>query len=171
MAIESLTYAQIAERLGINAEAARGLVRRHSLPRSTANDGKTLIQVDLSEIAHKKSARKPPEHHPDAGRTAHEEAWARIAALEAELGATKAELAVANDCVGGFRADYERERDRADRLTTLHDTLVSELSGLRTLMIEIRVDTGRIPAERHPDAAEPPRRSRIGRAWGWFLRN
>jgi hypothetical protein len=40
MATESLTYAQIAERLGINAEAARGLVRRHHLPRSTANDGK-----------------------------------------------------------------------------------------------------------------------------------
>jgi DNA-binding CsgD family transcriptional regulator len=35
MATESLTYAQIAERLGINAEAARGLVRRYHLPRST----------------------------------------------------------------------------------------------------------------------------------------
>jgi hypothetical protein len=55
MATESLTYAQIAERLGINAEAARGLVRRHHLPRSTGNDGRTVILVDLAEIA---SARK-----------------------------------------------------------------------------------------------------------------
>jgi hypothetical protein len=132
MATESLTYVQIAERLGINAEAARGLVRRHRLPRSTANDGKTVILVDLSEITHKKSARKPGGVQEDSGRTRLEELWARIGALEAEL-------AIANERAGGFRADYERERDRGDRLTAMHDTLVGEIGGLRKA-IEVQAD-------------------------------
>jgi hypothetical protein len=34
MPIEQLTYAQIAERLGVTPEAVRALIRRHRLPRS-----------------------------------------------------------------------------------------------------------------------------------------
>ncbi len=45
--IEQLTYAQIAERLGVSPEAARAIVKRNRLPRSRANDGKTLVAVDL----------------------------------------------------------------------------------------------------------------------------
>ena len=70
MATESLTYAQIAERLGINVEAARGLVRRRHLPRSTGNDGRTVILVDLAEIA---SARKRGGVQEDSGRPRLEE--------------------------------------------------------------------------------------------------
>jgi hypothetical protein len=73
MATESLTYAQIAERLGISAEAARGLVRRRHLPRSTGNDGRTMILVDMNEIAHRKSARKPGGVQEDSGRPRLEE--------------------------------------------------------------------------------------------------
>jgi hypothetical protein len=166
MAIESLTYAQIAERLGINAEAARGLVRRHHLPRSTANDGKTVILVDLTEIVHRKSARKPGGVQEDSGRTRLEELLTRIAALEAEL-------AIANERAGGFRADYERERDRGDRerdrgdrLMALYDALVAELGGLRKAM-EVQMDATRNPGGDHPDVAEPPRHWAI-RAWRWM---
>jgi hypothetical protein len=165
MAVESLSYAQIAERLGINPEAARGLVRRHNLPRSTANDGKTVILVDLTEIMHRKSARKPAGVQEDSGRMRLEELLARIAALEAEL-------AIANERAGGFRADYERERDRGDRerdrgdrLMAMHDTLVAELGGLRKAM-EVQADAARNPAGGHPEIAEPPRHWAI-RAWRW----
>jgi hypothetical protein len=109
MAVEQLTYIQIAEHLGINAEAARGLVRRHRLPRSTANDGKTLIAIDFSEIQHRKaSPRKPAGVQAESGSNAQRPNWAliRIAALESEL-------AAANERAGGFRAAFERERDRA----------------------------------------------------------
>jgi DNA-directed RNA polymerase specialized sigma24 family protein len=40
MPVEQLTYAQIAERLGVTSEAARAIVKRHRLPRSRSNDGK-----------------------------------------------------------------------------------------------------------------------------------
>jgi hypothetical protein len=48
MGIEQVTYADLAERLNITAEAARSLVRRKQLPRQKANDGKTLVAVDFS---------------------------------------------------------------------------------------------------------------------------
>jgi hypothetical protein len=35
---ESLTYAQLGERLGVSAQAARALARRLRLPRQKAND-------------------------------------------------------------------------------------------------------------------------------------
>ena len=53
MAVEALTYADLGQRLGCSPEAARSLVKRLRLPRQRANDGKTLVTVDLSEIEHK----------------------------------------------------------------------------------------------------------------------
>jgi hypothetical protein len=53
MPIEHLTYVRIAERLSVSPEAARAVVKRNRLPRSRANDGKTLVAIDLEEIRHK----------------------------------------------------------------------------------------------------------------------
>src|SRR5271166_2109585 len=50
MAIETLSYRQIGERLGCSRDAARELVKRLRLPRHMANDGKALVCIDLSEI-------------------------------------------------------------------------------------------------------------------------
>jgi hypothetical protein len=95
-----------------------------------------------------------------------EELLTRIAALEAEL-------ATANERAGGFRADYERERDRGDRerdrgdrLMAMHDALVVELVGLRKAM-EIQADATRNPSGDRPDVTEPPRHWAI-RTWRWM---
>ena len=56
MPTEQLTYAQIAQRLSVSAEAARALVKRHRLPRSRRNDGKTLAAIDLKEIRRARQA-------------------------------------------------------------------------------------------------------------------
>ena len=105
MAVELLTYTDLAERLKVSTEAARALVKRHRLPRSRANDGKTLVSVDLSEIEHKPlPTRSPPGH-----RTITTPLMARIAALQAELEEANARAVTA-------RSDYERERDRAEHL-------------------------------------------------------
>jgi hypothetical protein len=87
MATETLSYSQLGDRFNW-PEAARVLVRRLRLPRQKANDGKVLLSVHRSDASLK----------------------ARIEELEAQL--TNAETSAAS-----HRADFERERERCDRLT------------------------------------------------------
>ena len=103
MPIETLTYAALGERLNISAQAARSLAKRLHLPRSLSDHGKALVTVDLAEIRHapRPAGRRRPDNAIRLG--------ARIASLEANI--AQLELAAA-----GHRADFERERERADRL-------------------------------------------------------
>jgi hypothetical protein len=100
MATESLTYGQLGERLSVSAQAARALARRLRLPRQKANDGKTLVTIDLAEIAHKPkpaAVRSSPDDH------------AAVAVLTAKVEALQAELAKAE-------ANFVAERGRCDAL-------------------------------------------------------
>jgi hypothetical protein len=126
MPIEQLTYAQIAERLGVSSEAARAIAKRHRLPRSRANDGKTLVAVDLEEVRHTPlSARSPRGDQPVTNA---------VADLRAKIASLESDLVIERERSAGHRADYERERDRADRMVTTQDRLISELENLRTLL-------------------------------------
>jgi hypothetical protein len=116
MGIEQLTYLGIAERLNISAEAARALARRMHLPRQKANDGKTLVAVDFAEIQHKPS--------PMVRRTDWDALRARLAELEALV--TKAEAIAARQ-----RADYERERERGERLAAEIVHMFAELTAAK----------------------------------------
>jgi hypothetical protein len=141
--IEQLTYAQIAERLGVSSEAARAIVKRHRLPRSRSNDGnKILVTIDLTDIQHTPLARSPRGHEQKVDPVV--PLQARIAELEAELEKSssghrarvaelEAELARAEQYSRDNRADYERERQRADRIVAAHDRLVDDLQVMRTL--------------------------------------
>jgi hypothetical protein len=100
MSIELLTYADLGARLNVSPEAARALVKRLQLPRSLSNDGKALVRVDLDQIRH-----TPRPHRPGNGLLQQ-----TIETLEGEI-ARLEERAVTQ------RADFERERDRADHLT------------------------------------------------------
>ena len=125
--IEQLTYAQIAERLGITAEAARALVKRHRLPRARSNDGnKVLVAIDLTEIQHKPLPARSPR-----GQSTEDV----VATLTARIAELEAELAQSEERSRGHRADYEHERDRADHLVTAHDRLVAELETMRSLQL------------------------------------
>jgi hypothetical protein len=74
------------------------------LPRTRSNNGKTLVAVDLAEIRHTMPGRSPAGHQPKA------------TALKAKIKALQAELAKLDAVASGHRADFERERDRADWL-------------------------------------------------------
>ena len=102
MPLETLTYAALGARLTISAKAARSLVRRLRLPRSLSDDGKALVSVDLAEIRH---TPRPPGHR-EAGNVG----------LAAKIVALQAEIARLEATATGHRADFERERERADRL-------------------------------------------------------
>ena len=99
MSAETLTYAALGARLKISAKAARSLAQRLRLPRSLSDDGKALVWVDLSEIRH--TPRPPVGRQPD-----------NIALFES----LKAEIARLETTAADQRADFERERERADRL-------------------------------------------------------
>jgi len=103
MPVETLTYAALGARLTISAGAARSLATRLRLPRSVADDGRTLVTVDLADIRH----TRRPRGRGEAGNVA--PLAARIVELQAEIARLEATAA-------GHRADFERERERADRL-------------------------------------------------------
>jgi hypothetical protein len=102
MSVHILTYADLAAHLKISSEAARALAKRLRLPRSRSQDGKALVSVDLAEIRH--TPRSPRDHQALTGPLK-----ARIETLQAEIARLEATAA-------GHRADFERERERADRL-------------------------------------------------------
>jgi hypothetical protein len=126
MPIEHLTYAQIAERLSVSTEAARAIVKRHRVPRSRSNDGKTLAAIDLQEIRHKPLPARPVRSHRSVSDV--------VAALKARIAKLEAELVVEQQRSVGHRADYERERERAERMVTIQDGLIGELENLRSLL-------------------------------------
>jgi hypothetical protein len=105
MAVTQLTYAALAECLKTSPEGARALAKRLRLPRTRSNDGKTLVAVDLAEIRHTAMPGRSP-----AGEQSN------AAALKAKIKELQAKLAELDIVASGHRADFERERDRADRL-------------------------------------------------------
>src|SRR5262249_10274624 len=103
MSVEMLTYAALGARLKISPEAARALAKRLRLPRLLSPDGKALMSVDLAEIRH--TPRRPGTHQ--AGN---------IALLKIKIETLQAEIARLEVRAASHRADFERERERADRL-------------------------------------------------------
>ena len=99
MSVETLTYAALGARLKISAEAARSLAKRLQLPRSLSDDGKALVCVDLAEIRH---TPRPPVGRQAGNIDLFESLKAAIAQLEARA--------------VDHSADFERERERADRI-------------------------------------------------------
>ena len=103
MPIETLTYAALGTRLKISPEAARSLARRLRLPCSRSDDRKALVSIDLAEIRH---TPRPPN-----SRRA-----SNIAPLTVKTDALQAEIAQLQETAAGHRADFERERERAEGL-------------------------------------------------------
>src|SRR5438874_10929136 len=103
MSVEILTYGALGARLNISPVAARSLARRLRLPRSLSDDGKALVSVDLAEIHH---TPQPPGRRQTGN----------VALLTAQVEALRADNLQLEAMSAGHRADFERERERADRL-------------------------------------------------------
>ncbi|MCK1679485.1 hypothetical protein IVA87_08420 [Bradyrhizobium sp. 147] len=108
MCVALLTYADLSARLDISREAARSLARRRRLPRSRSEDGKALVRVDFAELRYTPRPRRIRRADPiDAS-------LAKIEAIKIQ--AFKAEVARLEAVATAYRAVFERERERADRL-------------------------------------------------------
>jgi hypothetical protein len=102
MSVDMLTYAALGARLNISPKAARSLSRRLRLPRSLSDDGKALVGVDLAEIRHTPRPRRARADN--------------SALLASKIEAWKTEIARLETTAADHSADFERERERADRL-------------------------------------------------------
>ena len=159
MPVEQLTYAQIAKRLGVSSEPVRARAKRMRLPRSRANDGKTLVAVDLAEIQHKPlpSGRSPRGDQPVTDI---------VAALKAKIEILEAELAKTEERSAGHRADFERERARVDQLMSELLTATADLMAARTVTARLE---GEIAVLRDPPkpADHQPVTPRTWRDMSW----
>jgi DNA repair exonuclease SbcCD ATPase subunit len=125
MSVEILTYGALGARLNISQEAARSLAKRLRLPRSLSDDGKALVSVDLAEIHH---TPQPPGRRRAAS----------AAQLATKVAALRAEVARLEASAAGHRADFERERERAERLMgeLLHATAETTAAREATARLE-----------------------------------
>lgn len=99
MTTQTVTYAELAARLGITEDSAKRLVRRRKWPRKTGNDGKMRIDVpvDRLDVAPDSPGDTPPV---SPGVSPGDDPAVTIARLEAEI--------------SGLKALVEAERARAD---------------------------------------------------------
>src|SRR5271170_3645649 len=104
MSDETFTYAAITDRLGFSS-AFRAFVNGLWLPRQRRHNGNALVAVDLAERPAVTARSAEGDQSVVATLTA------RIETLEAEFAKVEAAAAV-------HRADFERERERCERLMT-----------------------------------------------------
>ena len=156
MCVENLTYGALGARLNISAAAARSLARRLGLPRSRAEDGKALVSVSLPTIRH--------TPHPPGRRQAGEIAAlsAEIAALSAEIAALRADNAQLEAMCAGHRADFERERERADRLMAELLDAKSDVTTAREMLARLEGEIAFLRARARTDGSIDKTERRLG---------
>ena len=157
MSVASLSYAELGARLNISREAARALTKRRRLPRSRSDDGKTLVSVDVSELRYKPRPRIGRQGGRQADHIAASITEIEIAEIEAlktaalktaalEIEACKAEIARLEAATAGYRADFERERERADRLAAELQQAAAETTAVNERAARLAIETLEIEA-------------------------
>ena len=135
MAETWLTYAEIAERLGITSEAARHLARRRMWRKQTANNGRTRVLVPDDPDIEPRS--RTPVERPADTRSSTGEADA-LRELVTELRAT-AERDRAAWAADRDRLEAAVERERADRIEE-RDRLLADLERERQTATTAQAD-------------------------------
>ena len=135
MSIESLTYAELGDRLGASPEAARSLARRLRLTRRPA----MMERCESPSISPRFStSRCPPDHRAVTGGDRRLERARR--ATQGELARLEVEKQCLEARAAGHRADFERERERCD-------TLMTETLKLGNLAMSAREKAARLEGE------------------------
>jgi hypothetical protein len=136
MTTESLTYSELAERLGCSPEAARSLSRRLRLVRKPGHDGRVRVIVDLAEIQYRPAATQSPV----GPRSDMDALKAQIEQLQSDLANLETEKNCLEASVAGHRADFEHERARCDKL-------IAETLALNKVAMSARETAARLEGE------------------------
>jgi hypothetical protein len=102
MSAETLSYAGVADRRSFSS-AFQALVNRFRLPRQRRNDGHGLMSVELAE-------------RPTITASSAEGDQSVVATLTARIESLEADFAKVEAAAAMHRADFERERERCERL-------------------------------------------------------
>jgi hypothetical protein len=138
----TLTYADLATRLGRSEDAVKSLVKRKRWRRSVGNDGLARVTLDEAELVDMSNPDRRGVGRPPANSTRAkaveprpipvqplQELHARIAAAEALATERLVELDAARQTAALHRDDFERERARADHV-------VDELVAITSKLVE-----------------------------------
>ena len=146
MSVEILTYGALGARLNISPVAARSLARRLQLPRSRSDDGKALVSVDLAEI----------KHTPGRRQTSDVAQWTTMVA------ALHVEIAQLETSAAGHRADFERERERADRLMVELKQATAEATAAREAAARLEGEVAVLRTRARTDSSIDQTERRLG---------
>jgi hypothetical protein len=164
MTMESLTYAEIGERLGVSPEAARKKVRSLGIPAPLGNDGKARITIDLGDIRHSpRKARTPGVLRPDNAQTIPPgELNKMIDNLRAEI-ARKAEIVAERDEARLHVVKLASELTGARALQALLERQLEDMMGDRDAW---RRQAEQLVAVHAPPEARPARQGLLRRLFG-----
>ncbi|MCA1427873.1 hypothetical protein I6F29_18375 [Bradyrhizobium sp. NBAIM16] len=142
MCVELLTYADLGARLNVSREAARAVARRRRLPRSRSADGKAVVSVDLAALRYTPRPRRARRADPIAT------SLARIEAVKTEV--FKAEIARLESVAIAYRAVFERERERADRLAVELTQAAAETKAANAWAARLEDEVTALQSDRRP---------------------
>jgi hypothetical protein len=133
----TLTYADLAARIGRSEDAVKSLVKRKRWRRSVGNDGLARVTLDESELTDmsnpdRRGVGRPPANSTRAKATEPRsnplhELQARLAVAEAMAAERLGELETARQHATMHRQDFERERARADHVVDEFVAVTSKL--------------------------------------------
>ena len=146
MCVESLTYGALGARLNISPAAARSLARRLQLPRSRSADGKALVSVDLTQIRHTPARRNAAE----------------VAELTSQMTALRMDNIQLEAMAAGHRADFERERERTDRLVAELLQANTEVTAAREMVARLEGEVAVLRTRARTDSSIEKTERRLG---------
>jgi hypothetical protein len=183
---EWCTYEQAGERLRLSPAAVRARALRGGWRRMSGNDGKARVLLPQEVVRAaaeqpREQPRKPPIAELVNALRAHVETLkGDVVRLEGELvharaNADRATVEMKTNIMrltselGAERAARRADQEQLAAARATADKATAELVELaRRLAAIAETQASAETAEAEP---EPPRRHRLGRAWGWFLRN
>lgn len=133
MAILSLTYAELAERLGVSIDGARMRVKRARWPKVKGNDGAMRVTVEESELA---PAERSPNVSPEFGEQPNEQAAELVRTLEDHIATLKSQAALMLAHLAKAESMMEEERAKADQERERVADLTAQLNKMATDMVE-----------------------------------
>jgi hypothetical protein len=157
-----LTYAEIAETLGIGGDSARNLVRRKRWPRQPGNDGLTRVGVPIEHIEAAKAdvAINPPSDPPADGGVDGDHAITiltqHINRLELDIQNLKQERDAERSELKAEIVALKGERDAALARGSDRDAIAVQVDALRAVLEseEARAEEWKAVADRFALLAE-----------------